>query len=65
MSRANLTLLSSSLSGRDWLALHDPREQPHSPRWERFRQRRKERRKAGRQRWLQERHQPQLPRGVR
>jgi len=58
------TAISSSavLSGRDWLAQHDPRVQPHSPR---FQQRREERRKAKHQQRMQERHPPLLLRGVK
>lgn len=52
------------LTGVQWLQQHDPREQPHSPRFQRFRQRRREAAKAKRQRRMQDRAQPMLLRSV-
>jgi hypothetical protein len=60
-ARATLTSSSPSLSGRDWLAIHDPDCRESRPRFQRFQQRRRERRKAAKQRWMQERRELATP----
>lgn len=63
-----MTVIKSSapeMTGRQWLAIHDPRYRQHrSPRLARFQQRRHEGRRAARQAGNQRRHPPQLLRGI-
>jgi hypothetical protein len=53
------SIISSSLSGRDWLAIHDRRDS--SPRFERWQDRQTALRKARQQQRMQQRHQLATP----
>jgi hypothetical protein len=54
-----LTAESSSLSGRDWLAIHDRRHS--SPRFEHWQERQRDFRKARQQQRMQHRHELATP----